>query len=179
MSGERDGKQFDQLQAEMVGRREQLEPQALSAIVGIFTIHERLAVHFPSSDTVIELPRVDTQGRTIMCGDLKVRVCERLKALQSSTEDLETFKASFQSTFPDAELRKHIVETALHEGFEDYFGAAIHGRRGQNISDVMGGRDELPLAINVRTTARNILTGLNSEIDLEMQEPVLSATGSL
>lgn len=178
MTRERDEDEFSQRQAEMAGRSEQLEPQALSAIAGIFAIHERLATHFPSSERVIEFPCVDAKGKIAKPDALRVRVCERLRDLQSSTEDLGTFKASFQSTFPDAQLRKHVIETALNEGFDDYFGAVIHGRRGQNISDVMSGCDELPLVINIRTTARSILTRLNSEIDLEMQEPVLTAAGA-
>jgi hypothetical protein len=170
---------FDEMQAGMAERQAQLDPQALSAIVGIFTIHERLAMHFPYSETVIELPNVGIKGKTAKPADPRMIACERLKVLQSSTGDLETFKASFRGTFPDAELRKHIIETALHEGFDDYFGAAIHGRRGQDISDVLAGNDVLPLAINVRTTARNILTRLNNEIDLETREPVSAPADSI
>ncbi len=178
MTRERNVGDFDQMRAEIAGRSQELEPQALSAIVGIFSIHERLATHFPATERVIELPCVGLKGTVAKPEALRMRVCERLSCLQASTEDVDTFKASFKSTFPDAELRKHVVETALNEGFDDYFGAVIHGRRGQNISDVMTGCYELPLAINIRTTARNILTRLNNEIDLETQEPVLAAVGA-
>lgn len=178
MTRERNVGDFNQMQAEIAGRSQELEPQALSAIVGIFAIHERLTAHFPSTEMVIELPRVDSRGAVIKPEAIRVRNCERLSGLRDSTEDVDTFRASFKSTFPDAEVRKHVIETALNEGFDDYFGAAIHGRRGQNISDVMTGCDELPLAIKIRTTARNILTRLNNEIDLETQEPVLAAVGA-